>query len=94
MEINKNKYTELIGQIGNLLSVGRQMATQQVNTILVKTYWEIGKHIVEFEQKGNEKAAYGSNLFERLSKDLADSYGKGFSRSNLLYMRNCIFIFK
>ncbi len=87
MEINKNQYTKLIGQIGNLLSLGRQMATQQVNTILVKTYWEIGRHIVEFEQKGNEKATYGSNLFERLSKDLSDSYGKGFSRSNLLYMR-------
>lgn len=59
----------------------------QVNTILVQTYWEIGKYIVEFEQKGNEKAEYGSQLFDRLSKDLTLAYGKGFSRSNLFQMR-------
>jgi predicted nuclease of restriction endonuclease-like (RecB) superfamily len=94
MEISKNQYTELIGQIGHLLSSGRQMATQQVNTILVKTYWEIGKYIVEFEQKGNEKAEYGSQLFERLSKDLTEAYGKGFSRSNLLYMRKLYLYFQ
>lgn len=87
MDINKNKYTELIGQIGHLLSAGRQMATQQVNTILVKTYWEIGKYIVEFEQKGNEKATYGAELLNRLSKDLSFTYGKGFSRSNLFQIR-------
>jgi predicted nuclease of restriction endonuclease-like (RecB) superfamily len=87
MELEKQQYSQLIGQIGNLLASGRQKAIQQVNTVLVNTYWEIGKHIVEFEQKGNEKAEYGSHLFERLSKDLTTAYGKGFSRSNLLYMR-------
>lgn len=51
------------------------------------TYWEVGKYIVEFEQKGNEKAEYGSQLFDRLSNDLTENYGRGFSRSNLLYMR-------
>lgn len=50
-------------------------------------YWAIGQHIVEFEQDGNEKAEYGSQLFERLSRDLTKAYGKGFGRSNLLYMR-------
>jgi hypothetical protein len=70
-----------------LLQQGRQQAVQSVNTILVQTYWHIGQHIVEFEQKGNERAEYGSQLFERLSKDLTQSYGKGFSRSNLFYMR-------
>lgn len=54
---------------------------------MVQTYWHIGQHIVVFEQKGNERAEYGSQLFERLSKDLTLLYGKGFSRSNLLYMR-------
>lgn len=87
MEIQVNQYTELIQQIGNLLHAGRQKAAQTVNTILVQTYWEVGRHIVEFEQKGNARAEYGSQLFERLSKDLTESYGKGFSRSNLLYMR-------
>jgi hypothetical protein len=54
---------------------------------LVQTYWEIGHYIVEFEQQGNERAEYGTQLFERLSKDLTLQYGKGFGRSNLLYMR-------
>ena len=87
MNLEKQPYSELIDKIGSLLQQGRQQAVQSVNTILVQTYWYIGQHIVEFEQKGNQKAEYGSQLFERLSKDLILAYGKGFSRSNLLYMR-------
>lgn len=87
MELEQSKYYNLINQIGDLLLRGREQASQSVNTILVQTYWLIGRHIVEFEQDGNEKAEYGSFLFEKLSKDLQNVYGKGFSRSNLLYMR-------
>lgn len=87
MSLEKQPYSELIGKIGGLLQQGRQQAVQSVNTILVQTYWFIGQHIVEFEQNGNQKAEYGSQLFERLSNDLTFAHGKGFSRSNLLYMR-------
>lgn len=87
MEIAQNNYKNLVDQIGVLLQQGRQKAAQSVNTILVHTYWEIGRYIVEFEQNGNERAEYGTQLFERLSRDLVQAYGKGFSRSNLLYMR-------
>lgn len=87
MSLEKQHYSELIGKIGGLLQQGRQQAVQSVNTILVQTYWYIGQHIVEFEQEGNQKAEYGTQLFERLSKDLTLAHGKGFSRSNLLYMR-------
>lgn len=87
MNIDKEPYQQLIIQIGSLLQSGRQQAAQAVNTILVKTYWLIGQHIVEFEQKGNEKAEYGTQLFERLSKDLTQAYGKGFGRSNLFQIR-------
>ena len=80
-------YHILIDQIGHLLVEGRRKAAQSVNTILVHTYWEIGRYIVEYEQKGNERAEYGTQLFERLSKDLTLQYGKGFSRSNLVYIR-------
>jgi predicted nuclease of restriction endonuclease-like (RecB) superfamily len=83
----QHQYKQLITSIGQLLAAGKEKAAQQVNTILVQTYWEIGRYIVEFELKGNEKAEYGTQLFERLSKDLTQVYGKGFSRSNLLYMR-------
>ncbi len=94
MNIENNQYKTLIAQIGEILSSGRQRAVQSVNTILVMTYWEIGRYIVEFEQQGNERAEYGSQLFERLSKDLLLSYGKGFSRSNLLYMRKLYLAFQ
>lgn len=80
-------YSSLIIDIGELLEQGRRQAFHAVNTILVKTYWEIGKRIVEYEQKGNERAEYGDKLLIQLSKDLAFKYGKGFSRSNLVYMR-------
>ena len=75
MNIDKAPYEQLITQIGSLLQNGRQQA---VNTILVKTYWIIGQHIVEFEQMGNEKAEYGTQLFERLSKDLTQAVWKRF----------------
>jgi predicted nuclease of restriction endonuclease-like (RecB) superfamily len=83
----KSSYKYLISDIGNLLHKSRTKAIQYVNNILVETYWYIGKRIVEFEQKGNKKAEYGSNLLKQLSKDLSISYGKGFSRSNIQYMR-------
>jgi hypothetical protein len=53
----------------------------------VKANWEIGRHIVEFEQQGQERAEYGSDLLVRLSMDLKLRYGKGFGRRNILDMR-------
>ncbi len=72
--------------IAKILEKGRNNAVSSVNTILLQTYWEVGKTIVEFEQKGNIKAEYGKELLVSLSKELK-KYGKGFSRSNLQYMR-------
>ena len=86
--ITQNSYTTLKEQIKTLLLKGRENATHSVNTILLKTYWHIGKHIVEFEQKGEKKAEYGKELLTKLSKDLTLEYGKGFSRSNLFQIRS------
>ncbi len=83
----KSNYKILINNIGKILEKGRKQVVIAVNNILVNTYWEIGRQIVEFEQKGKEKVEYGSKLFERIAKDLKDRYGKGFSRSNIIYMR-------
>jgi len=94
MKIQEHHYKNLIGQIGLLLHEGRQKASQTINSILVQTYWEIGKYIVEFEQGGKERAEYGSQLFDRLSRDLTSLYGKGFGRSNLLYMRKLYLCFQ
>jgi hypothetical protein len=54
---------------------------------MTATYWEIGRRIVEFEQGGAERAAYGDALVERLAKDLTQRFGRGFSRQNLWQMR-------
>jgi len=84
-------YSGLITNIGDILKQGRRQAVTSVNTILLKTYWQIGKEIVEYEQKGKEKAEYGSVLLNNLSKDLRLRYGRGFSMSNIYLMRQLYF---
>ena len=86
MKVQKNKYNELLDSIGLTIEQARQNAIKAVNTELVKANWEIGRHIVEFEQHGQERAEYGSALLTRLSKDLRQRYGKGFGRRNILDM--------
>lgn len=85
--LTSNNYKKLIDSIGMLLQQARQKAFQQINSILVKTYWEIGRHIVVYEQDKNAKAAYGSKLLDQIAHDLRNRYGKGFSRSNVFNFR-------
>lgn len=86
-------YDSLVDSIGSLLESARTQIATSVNTILVQTYWNIGKYIVEFEQAGAQRAEYGSNLLNRLSKDLTVRYGKGFGHSNLIYIRKLYLAF-
>ncbi len=79
--------------IGLIIENARKQAVTQINTIMVKAYWEIGRKIVEEEQKGEAKAEYGKGLLKELSKELSKQYGKGFSSDNLLKMRNLYIIF-
>ena len=74
-------------QIKELMENARKQVSVKVNNILVQTYWEIGKIIIEDEQENNERAEYGKKLLKELSKKLTKEYGKGFSRSNLQNMR-------
>jgi hypothetical protein len=90
----KRDYSSLISSIDTLLEQGRMRAYQAINTILTKTYWEIGRTIVEYEQKGKEKAEYGSELLDNISRDLKQRYGKGFSRDNLEKMRKFYVLFR
>jgi len=85
--IKKLDYKSLLNNVSNLIEEARRKAVKQVNTIIVQTYWEVGRLIVEEEQKGEEKADYGTALVVELSKDLTKRYGKGFSKSNLFLMR-------
>lgn len=87
MKLPERKYKLLLQNIGNTLEQSRSHVAKIINTELVKSYWEIGRHIITFEQNGNERAEYGSYLLDRLSKDLTMLYGKGFGRRNVLDMR-------
>jgi predicted nuclease of restriction endonuclease-like (RecB) superfamily len=84
---NIKPYQELLDRISRKYIEGQAQAIRAVNEILLETNWNIGKYIVEYEQEGNPKAKYGSKLLENLSKDLTLLHGRGFSRSNLNYMR-------
>lgn len=78
---------QFFADIRDLLHAGRETAYRSVNTIMVKTYWQIGKRIVEEEQNGKARADYGEFLIVNLSRYLTDSFGKGFSVANLKNIR-------
>jgi predicted nuclease of restriction endonuclease-like (RecB) superfamily len=77
----------LLDALRGLILQARQQALRSVDTIQVQTYWQIGKHIVEFEQGGQARAAYGKRLLAELAIALTGEFGKGFDASNLRYMR-------
>jgi hypothetical protein len=59
----------------------------QWDTVQVRTCWEVERHVVEFDQGGADRAAYGARLLSQLAERLTTEYGKGFDASNLRYMR-------
>jgi predicted nuclease of restriction endonuclease-like (RecB) superfamily len=85
--IDNFDYLGLKNQIISALEFGRSKVSVVINQALVRTYWEVGKHIVEYEQNGKDRAVYGDQLLDRLSRDLSLEFGKGFSRSNLFQIR-------
>ncbi len=87
MKINKTKYNQLINLIGSTVHRARENAITAINIELVLANWNIGKHIVEFEQQGSLKAEYGTELLLQISKDLTIQYGKGFSKSSIYLCR-------
>ena len=80
-------YRQLLEQISGAYTQGRVRAVQAVNAQLIEAYWQVGRHIVDYEQVGQLRAEYGKALISTLAADLGLRHGKGFSRSNLVYMR-------
>lgn len=81
-------YTDaMIDEIKGLLLNARQRVAVQVNTELLSTYWNIGRIIVEHEQDSRNRAEYGKQVLKQLSRELTKEFGKGFSVSNLQFMR-------
>ncbi len=77
--LQKNTYKQLVQDITELYDYARHA--------VVEAYWQIGKRIVEQEQQGETNAIYGDHLLARLSEDLMDKLGSGFSERNLYNMR-------
>lgn len=84
---DKPSQTKLFSQIVELLQSARVQVVRIVNQTMVTTYFEIGRMLVEEEQKGEERAEYGRELLKGLSKVLTREFGKGFSVTNLKLMR-------
>lgn len=87
MESNITTSNNLYGQIAELIQSARKQVATQVNTALLITYWNVGRIIVEDEQKSEFRAEYGKQVLKELSKRLTNDFGKGFSVSNLQYMK-------
>ena len=89
MEISNN----YINEIKKILKNARQKAYTAVNSAMVEAYWEIGRRIVEEEQNGKERAEYGKEILQNLSKELTEEFGKGYSYRTLREIRQFYLMF-
>lgn len=78
---------EMISQIREIMINARQKAAVQVNNEQLLAYWNIGRVIVEHEQDSDIRAEYGKSTLKQISKQLTKEFGRGFSVSNLQFMR-------
>jgi predicted nuclease of restriction endonuclease-like (RecB) superfamily len=85
--LDQAEYAAVHGDIVALLESARSAAARSVNAVMTATYWAIGRRIVEGEQGGQERAAYGEALIKRLGSDLSRRFGRGFGQRNLAQMR-------
>ena len=91
--IPESEYDKLLSSIDEVWNTAKTNAAIAVNAQLLDANWQTGRYIVEFEQGGNIRAEYGKQLINRLAKDLTVKRGRGFSRSNLIYMRKLYICF-
>ncbi|MBQ1677565.1 MAG: DUF1016 domain-containing protein, partial [Bacteroidaceae bacterium] len=77
----------IVDDIKTIINNGRAAAYSAVNSVMISTYWNIGRRIVEEEQHGNQRAEYGKNLINLLAAELTNEYGNGFSARYLRAFR-------
>lgn len=83
----ESKRNDVYQEVKRLIVDAQRRVYTSSNTILLKLYWDIGEQIVEVEQGGKERAAYGKEILKSLSEQLSVEFGKGFDASNLRNMR-------
>src|SRR3990172_995345 len=79
--------SDLYQSIAEVIRAARANAYRAVNFTMVEAYWNVGRVIVEDEQRGQERAKYGAALLRNLSSRLTAEFGKGFTETNLKYFR-------
>lgn len=87
------KYSSVLTDIKQIIESGRNTAYGAVNSVMLMTYWSIGRRIVEDEQSGETRAAYGTKILKSLSEELTKEYGRGFSQRNLADFRKFYLLF-
>lgn len=85
--LQDSSLSPLLSTLSELIRQARHKALRAVDTLQVQTCWNMGRHIIEYEQAGAARAAYGKQLLPTLAKALTAEFGKGFDASNLRYMR-------
>ena len=83
----QSRYQSMFRDVSRIIDAARGSAARSVNAFMTAAYWLIGRHIVEFEQEGKERAAYGEEIIKQLSADLYTRYGRGFSLRNVWQMK-------
>ncbi len=92
-EWHGDEKTDLFEYTRSVLRQARGKAYSVVNFVMVETYWKIGRRIVEEEQKGKDRASYGTFLIRDLSRRPGDEFSKGLSVANLRNFRQFYLIF-
>lgn len=92
--MNQNLETLFFENIRSLLYKAQETLVKKVNSVMVLTYFELGKQIVEQEQKGNNEADYGTYILSELSEKLTSEFGKGYSKRNLELIRKFYITYK
>jgi len=80
-------YGSVLREFSQLVEGARHASARAVNALMTASYWEIGRRIVQHEQGGKHRAGYGEELITRLSVDLTERFGRGFSKRNIEQMR-------
>ncbi|HHT9114501.1 MAG: DUF1016 domain-containing protein [Planctomycetes bacterium] len=93
IQVQSKNIEQIYQRIREVLSNARSSAWQTINTYMVASYWEIGRIIIEEEQKGKARAGYGEYILANLAKKLTKDFGKGFDESNLRYIRKFYMVF-
>ena len=90
----KKTESSLYNSVKTIIEEARVQIVRNVNSVITYTHFQIGRMIVEHEQKGKERAVYAEKTLVQLSADLTTEYGNGYSRTNLEYMRKFFLLYK